>query len=137
MAFGARTLRKIETSDSSISGIVNMVTEQLRRDSETGGVRTVNPHLERVGTGRPISTSEFAGAGLLEDRHEGEGFEVRCDEETNLAVDKTDGLVQVQVAMRPTERLKPCSGTKIAITEWRGCNGGLKGRGRSKAAQPR
>ena len=103
VAFGARTLSEDRNFRFINSRrIVNMVTEQLRRDSEWAVFETNNPHLWNV-LERDVRfrMSEFAGAGLLEDRHEGEGFEVRCDEETNLAVDKTDGLVQVQVAMRP------------------------------------
>ena len=79
-----------------------MVTEQLRRDSEWAVFETNNPHLCNV-LERDVRfrMSEFAGAGLLEDRHEGEGYLVRCDEETNLTVARDEGRVQVQISMRP------------------------------------
>jgi hypothetical protein len=103
VAFGARTL----SSDPNFKfinsrRIVNMVTEQLRRDSEWAVFETNNPHLWNV-LERDVRfrMSEFAGAGLLEDRHEGEGYLVRCDEETNLTVARDEGRVQVQISMRP------------------------------------
>jgi phage tail sheath protein FI len=103
VAFGARTL-SVDPNFMFINSrrIVNMVTEQLRRDSEWAVFETNNPHLWNV-LERDVRfrMSEFAGAGLLEDRHEGEGYLVKCDEETNLNMSRDLGQVQVQISMRP------------------------------------
>ena len=103
VAFGARTLSDDPNFQFiNTRRIVNMVTEQLRRDSEWAVFETNNPHLWNV-LERDVRfrMNEFAGAGLLEDPEGGEGYLVKCDRETNSVLERDQGCVQVQISMRP------------------------------------
>jgi hypothetical protein len=103
VAFGARTLI-IEGPFQYVNSrrILNMVMEQLRRDSEWAVFETNNPHLWDV-LERDVMfrLGEFASAGLLTGRQPGEDFAVKCDAETNLPALRDAGQVNVQVRMRP------------------------------------
>ncbi len=103
IAFGARTL----SDDSRFRfvnsrRIVNMVLEQLRRDSEWAVFEINNPHLwDVLQRDLLFRLGQFAGVGLLEGRIPGEDFFVKCDAETNPMVLRDAGQVNIQIMMRP------------------------------------
>ncbi len=103
LAFGARTLSTDPTWRYVNSRrIINMITEQLRRDSEWAVFETNNPHLWDV-LERDVlfRLGEFATAGLLTGRRAGEDYSVKCNAETNLSTLRDAGQVNVQIRMRP------------------------------------
>jgi hypothetical protein len=103
IAFGARTLSEDPTFRHVNSRrIVNMVTEQLRRDSEWAVFETNNPHLWDV-LERDVlfRLGEFAGAGMLTGRVAGEDYDAQCDAETNVPALRDAGQVNVRIRMRP------------------------------------
>lgn len=102
-AFGARTL----SADPNMRyvnsrRVLNLVTEQLRRDNEWAVFETNNPHLWDV-LERDVAfrLDEFAGGGLLVAGPEGGEYDVRCDRETNLPALRDAGQVNVRVTLRP------------------------------------
>jgi hypothetical protein len=103
IAFGARTL-----SDDNVfrhvnaRRVVNMVTEQLRRDSEWAVFETNNPHLWDV-LERDVlfRLGEFAGAGMLSGSVAGDDYYAQCDAETNVPALRDAGQVNVRIGMRP------------------------------------
>ena len=103
VAFGARTLAT-EGGFEFVNSrrVVNLVMEQLRRDSQWAVFETNNPHLWDV-LERDVSfrLDEFAGGGMLIASRGGDDYSVRCDRETNLPALRDSGQVNVQVRMRP------------------------------------
>jgi uncharacterized protein len=103
VSFGARTLSDdISLRYVNARRVVNMVTEQLRRDSEWAVFETNNPHLWDV-LERDVlfRLSEFASGGLLAGGKEGQDYSVQCDAETNPMVLRDAGQVNVMVRLRP------------------------------------
>lgn len=104
VAFGARTLSPTDQMQFINSRrVLNMITEQLRRDSEWAVFETNNPHLWDV-LERDVlfRLAEFAGGGMLLGSPSGdEDYTVRCDRETNLPELRDAGQVNVQVRLRP------------------------------------
>ncbi len=104
VSFGARTLSMSEDFKFINSRrVLNMITEQLRRDSEWAVFETNNPHLWDV-LERDVlfRLAQFAGGGMLLGSSSGdEDFTVRCDRETNLPALRDAGQVNVQVRLRP------------------------------------
>lgn len=103
VAFGARTL----STDSrwmyvNSRRVVNMISEQLRRDSQWAVFELNNPHLWNV-LERDVRhrLAEFWGRGMLAGDVAGADYEVKCNEETNSPVLRDAGQVNVQVRMRP------------------------------------
>jgi uncharacterized protein len=103
IAFGARTLSRDPVfRHVNARRVVNMVTEQLRRDSEWAVFETNNPHLWDV-LERDVlfRLGEFAGAGMLTGKVAGEDYNAQCDAETNIPALRDAGQVNVRIRMRP------------------------------------
>lgn len=103
LAFGSRTLSRVRnTMHINSRRVINMVTEQLRRDSEWAVFETNNPHLWDV-LERDVlfRLREFATVGLLTGRQAGEDYSVKCDAETNLPALRDAGQVNMQIRMHP------------------------------------
>ena len=104
VAFGARTLSPTERYQFINSRrVLNMITEQLRRDNEWAVFETNNPHLWDV-LERDVQfrLAQFASGGMLLGGPSGEeDFSVRCDRETNLPALRDAGQVNVEVRIRP------------------------------------
>lgn len=103
IVFGARTLSR-DPSYMHVNSrrIVNMVGEQLRRDSEWAVFETNNPHLWDV-LQRDVSVrlGEFSAAGLLSGGKAGEDYRVICNAENNPVHLREQGQVSVLVQVRP------------------------------------
>jgi len=103
IAFGARTLADHDVfCHVNARRVVNMVTEQLRRDSEWAVFETNNPHLWDV-LERDVlfRLGEFAGAGMLSGSVAGDDYYAQCDAETNVPALRDSGQVNVRIGMRP------------------------------------
>jgi len=104
VAFGARTLSLSEDMKFVNSRrVLNMVTEQLRRDSEWAVFETNNPHLWDV-LERDVlfRLAQFGSGGMLLEGPSGQDdYTVQCDRETNLPALRDAGQVNVQVRLRP------------------------------------
>ena len=103
IAFGARTLSR-EPNFRYINSrrVLNMVLEQLRRDTQWAVFETNNPHLwDVLERDVLLRLRDFATAGLLTGGMAGQDYSVKCDEETNLPALRDAGQVNLQVRMRP------------------------------------
>jgi hypothetical protein len=110
IVFGARTL-SIEARYQFINTrrIVNMVLEQLRRDTAWAVFETNNPHLWDV-LDRDVRyrLEQFSGAGALRGEGKDKDFQVTCDASINTPATLDAGQVNVEVMLRPvgtTERV--------------------------------
>ena len=103
VAFGARTL-SLDVTWKHINSrrVVNMVLEQLRRDSEWAVFETNNPHLWDV-LERDVlfRLGQLAGGGMLTGSRPGEDYNVKCDRENNLPALRDAGQVNVRLRMQP------------------------------------
>lgn len=103
VVFGARTL----SHDPSLvhinsRRIINMVSEQLRRDSEWSVFETNNPHLwDVLERDVRVRLGEFWSAGLIMGGKAGEDYEVTCNAENNPARLRDQGMVNLMVRLRP------------------------------------
>ena len=101
--FGARTL-----SDESrfhhinTRRVINMVHDQLRRDSEWSVFELNNPHLWDV-LDRDIRyrLEEFSEAGALVAKGNERQYQVVCDGSINTKRSRDNGQVNVEVMLRP------------------------------------
>ncbi len=110
IVFGARTL-SVEKRYQFINTrrIVNMIFEQLRRDTTWAVFETNNPHLWDV-LDRDVRyrLEEFSGAGALRAEGSNKDFQVTCDASVNTPATRDAGQVNVEVMLRPvgtTERV--------------------------------
>ena len=110
IVFGARTLStKGRYQFINTRRIVNMVVEQLRRDTAWAVFETNNPHLWDV-LDRDIRyrLEQFSGAGALTGEGKEQAFMVTCDASVNTPATLDAGQVNVEVMLRPvgtTERV--------------------------------
>jgi phage tail sheath protein FI len=103
LIFGARTLSNDDKNRHiNTRRIINMIHDQLRRDSEWAVFETNNPHLWDV-LDRDIRyrLQEFAGAGLLTSEGDAVEYQVTCDRELNGSALRDAGEVNVEVMIRP------------------------------------
>lgn len=103
VVFGARTLSRDNTYCFVNSRrVVNLITEQLRRDSEWAVFETNNPHLWDV-LHRDIRyrLEQFWRGGLLAGTRPGEEYAVLCDRSNNPRDSLDMGQVNVEVKLRP------------------------------------
>ena len=103
VVFGARTLSR-DPSFVHINSrrIVNLVGEQLRRDSEWAVFETNNPHLwDVLERDVRVRLGEFSAAGLLSGGTSGEDYRVVCNAENNPVHLRAQGQVSVLVHLRP------------------------------------
>jgi len=103
IAFGARTLSRDRNAlHVNSRRVINMITEQVRRDSEWSVFEINNPQLWDV-LERDVlfRLREFATVGLLTRRLTGEDYSVKCDAETNLPALRDAGQVNMQIRMQP------------------------------------
>jgi phage tail sheath protein FI len=103
VVFGARTLsRDPGFLHVNSRRIVNMVSEQLRRDSEWSVFETNNPHLwDVLQRDVRVRLGEFWAAGLLSGGKAGEDYEVTCSAENNPPHLRDRGQVNLMVRLRP------------------------------------
>jgi len=110
IVFGARTLStEARYRFINTRRIVNMILEQLRRDTAWAVFETNNPHLWDV-LDRDVRyrLEQFADAGALGEEGSEQDFQVTCDASTNTPVTRDAGQVNVEVMLRPvgtTERV--------------------------------
>ena len=103
VAFGARTL-STDPMWRFINSrrVVNMVLEQLRRDSEWAVFETNNPHLwDVLERDTMFRLGQFAGGGMLTGKRPGEDYTVKCDGELNLPALRDAGEVNIRLRMQP------------------------------------
>ena len=103
VVFGARTLSR-DPSYRHINSrrIVNVISEQLRRDSEWAVFETNNPHLwDVLERDVKVRLGEFSAAGLLSGGTAGEDYAVSCTAENNPAHLREAGGVNVLVHVHP------------------------------------
>ena len=82
--------------------IMNLVLEQVRRDTEWAIFETHNPHLWAV-LKRDIDErlEEFWAAGLLTRSSDGKRFEVKCDLTNNPPELRDAGQVNIEIRLQP------------------------------------
>ncbi len=103
VVFGARTL----STDPALMQInsrriINMVSEQLRRDSEWSVFETNNPHLwDVLERDVRVRLGEFWEAGLLSGAKAGEDYQVICNAENNPPQLLAQGMVNLMVRLQP------------------------------------
>ena len=101
--FGARTL-SAESKFHHINTrrVINMVHDQLRRDSEWSVFELNNPHLWDV-LDRDIRyrLEEFSEAGALVAKGDERQYQVVCDRSINTKRSRDNGQVNVEVMLRP------------------------------------
>ena len=101
--FGARTL-SVEPRFHHINTrrVINMVHDQLRRDSEWSVFELNNPHLWDV-LDRDIRyrLEEFSEAGALVAKGNERQYQVVCDGSINTKRSRDNGQVNVEVMLRP------------------------------------
>ncbi len=103
LIFGARTLSdEPKFQHINTRRVINMVHDQLRRDSEWSVFETNNPHLWDV-LDRDIRyrLEEFSEAGALVSKGGDPQYEVLCDRSNNSARTRDAGQVNVEVMLRP------------------------------------
>jgi hypothetical protein len=103
LIFGARTLSdEPKFQHINTRRVINMVHDQLRRDSEWSVFETNNPHLWDV-LDRDIRyrLEEFSEAGALVSKGSDPQYEVLCDQSNNTALTRDAGQVNVEVMLRP------------------------------------
>ncbi len=103
VVFGARTLsRDPALMQINSRRIINMVAEQLRRDSEWSVFETNNPHLwDVLERDVRVRLGEFWEAGLLTGGKAGEDYAVTCNAENNPPQLRAQGMVNLMVRLRP------------------------------------
>ena len=110
VVWGARTLSRDPTWQFINSRrIVGMITDQLRRDSEWAVFEVNDPSLWKV-LERDVSVRlrQLWEGGLIAGARALPEFSVQCNEQTNLAVSRDAGVLNVEVSLRPvgtTERI--------------------------------
>ena len=110
VVWGARTLSRDPTWQFINSRrIVGMITDQLRRDSEWAVFEVNDPSLWKV-LERDVAVRlrQLWEGGLIAGARALPEFSVHCNEQTNLAVSRDAGFVNVEVSVRPvgtTERI--------------------------------
>ena len=103
LIFGARTLSdEPKFQHINTRRVINMVHDQLRRDSEWSVFETNNPHLWDV-LDRDIRyrLEEFSEAGALVSKGGDPQYQVVCDQSINTALSRDAGQVNVEVMLRP------------------------------------
>jgi len=103
VVFGARTLSH-DPSFRHINSrrIVNIVSEQLRRDCEWAIFETNNPHLwDVLERDVRVRLGEFWAAGLLSGGKAGEDYAVTCNADNNPVHLRDQGMVNMMIRMRP------------------------------------
>jgi phage tail sheath protein FI len=103
MPMGARTLSNDQIFQQVNSRrIMNMVVEQLRRDSQWAVFEVNNPHLWSV-LSRDVRyrLEEFWNAGLLTLSNDGSKYEVRCNAENNPPELLDAGYINIEVRFQP------------------------------------
>lgn len=111
VVFGARTLsRDPNFVQVNSRRIVNIISEQLRRDNEWAVFENNNPHLWAV-LQRDVRfrLSQYWGAGLLAGAKDGQEYSVKCDNDNNPPAQREQGMVNVEVLMKPigtTEQIR-------------------------------
>ncbi|MCB9776964.1 MAG: phage tail sheath family protein [Alphaproteobacteria bacterium] len=103
VVFGSRTLSR-DPSFAQVNSrrIVNVVAEQLRRDSDWAVFETNNPHLwDVLERDVRVRLGEFWSAGLLTGARAGEDYDVTCSPENNPAHTRDAGQVNVLIRLRP------------------------------------
>lgn len=103
MPMGARTLSKDPIFQQINSRrIMNMIVEQLYRDSQWAVFEVNNPHLWSVVT-RDVKArlEEFWLAGLLTLSKDGEKYYVRCNAENNPMELLSAGFINIEVRVQP------------------------------------
>ena len=103
IAFGARTL-SIDPNFVHINSrrVLNMIVEQLRRDTAWAVFENNNPYLWSVLV-RDVSfrLRQCYGAGLLTGKGAMGDYNVKCNSETNPMALRNAGQVNVEVTMQP------------------------------------
>ena len=103
IAFGARTL-SIDPNFVHINSrrVLNMIVEQLRRDTAWAVFENNNPYLWSVLV-RDVSfrLRQCYGAGLLTGKGSMGDYNVKCNSETNPMALRNAGQVNVEVTMQP------------------------------------
>jgi phage tail sheath protein FI len=101
--FGARTLSaEAKYRHINTRRVINMVHDQLRRDSEWSVFELNNPHLWDV-LDRDIRyrLEEFSEAGALVAKGNENQYQVVCDRSINTKLSRDSGQVNVEVMLRP------------------------------------
>ena len=110
LIFGARTLSdEPKYQQINTRRVINMIHDQLRRDSEWAVFEVNNPHLWDV-LDRDIRyrLEEFSEAGVLIASGDDPQYQVACDRDNNAMIHRDSGQVNVDVMIRPvgtTERV--------------------------------
>lgn len=103
MPMGARTLSKDPIFQQINSRrIMNMIIEQINRDTQWAVFEVNNPHLWTI-VARDIGSrlEEFWNLGLLELSQEGEKYFVFCNESNNPRHSLDAGYINVEVRLQP------------------------------------
>jgi phage tail sheath protein FI len=103
MPMGSRTLSKDPIFQQINSRrIMNMIIEQINRDTQWAVFEVNNPHLWTV-VGRDIRArlEEFWNAGLLELSEDGEKYFVLCNAENNPRQVMDSGYINIEVRLQP------------------------------------
>jgi len=103
MPMGARTLSKDPIFQQINSRrIVNMIIEQIQRDTQWAMFEVNNPHLWTI-VSRDVAArlEEFWNLGLLELSQEGEKYFVMCNDQNNPRHSLDAGFVNVEVRLQP------------------------------------
>jgi hypothetical protein len=103
MPMGARTLSKDPIFQQINSRrIVNMIIEQIQRDTQWAVFEVNNPHLWTI-VSRDVAgrLEEFWNLGLLELSQEGEKYFVMCNEQNNPRHSLDAGYINVEVRLQP------------------------------------
>ena len=99
---GARTLSKDPIFQQINSRrIVNMIIEQIQRDTQWAMFEVNNPHLWTI-VSRDVGSrlEEFWNLGLLELSQEGEKYFVMCNEQNNPRISLDAGYINVEVRLQ-------------------------------------
>lgn len=103
MPMGARTLSKDPIFQQINSRrIVNMIIEQIQRDTQWAMFEVNNPHLWTI-VSRDVGArlEEFWNLGLLELSQEGEKYFVMCNDQNNPRSSLDAGYINVEVRLQP------------------------------------
>ena len=103
MPMGARTLSRDPIFQQINSRrIMNMVIEQINRDTQWAVFEVNNPHLWTI-VARDVRSrlEEFWNAGLIELSDEGEKYFVQCNAENNPPYLLDAGYINIEVRLKP------------------------------------
>ena len=103
MPMGARTLSKDPIFQQINSRrIMNMIIEQINRDTQWAVFEVNNPHLWTI-VGRDVRArlEEFWNAGLIELSDDGEKYFVQCNESNNPRHLLDAGYINIEVRLKP------------------------------------